>query len=105
MEQLQHGVFVFQFCRPVYQRWLADAVLAGALALPGFAADPRRWWPVKWIPPRWEWIDPLKDRQAEKLAVDAGFKARADVVEARATTSRRSTRGSKPTTTASRRWA
>ena len=31
MEQLQHGVFVFQFCRPVYQRWLADAVLAGAL--------------------------------------------------------------------------
>ena len=82
MEQLQHGVFVFQFCRPVYQRWLADAVLAGALALPGFAADPRRWWPVKWIPPRWEWIDPLKDRQAEKLAVDAGFKARADVVEA-----------------------
>ena len=82
MEQLQHGVFVFQFCRPVYQRWLADAVLAGALTLPGFAADPRRWWPVKWIPPRWEWIDPLKDRQAEKLAVDAGFKARADVVEA-----------------------
>lgn len=82
MEQLQHSVFVFQFCRPVYQRWLADAVLAGALALPGFAAEPRRWWPVKWIPPRWEWIDPLKDRQAEKLAVDAGFKARSDVVEA-----------------------
>ena len=82
MEQLQHGVFVFQFCRPVYQRWLADAVLAGALTLPGFAAAPRRWWPVKWIPPRWEWIDPLKDRQAEKLAVDAGFKARSDVVEA-----------------------
>ena len=23
MEQLQHGVFVFQLCRPVYQRWLA----------------------------------------------------------------------------------
>ena len=82
MEQLQHGVFVFQFCRPVYQRWLADAVLAGALKLPDFATEPRRWWPVKWIPPRWEWIDPLKDRQAEKLAVDAGFKARADVVEA-----------------------
>lgn len=82
MEQLQHGVFVFQFCRPVYQRWLADAVLAGALTLPDFATEPRRWWPVKWIPPRWDWIDPLKDRQAEKLAVDAGFKARSDVVEA-----------------------
>ena len=81
-EQLQHAVFVFQLCRPVWQRWLADAVLSGALSLADFAADPRRWWPAKWIPPRWEWIDPLKDRQAEKLAVDAGFKARADVVEA-----------------------
>ena len=37
---------------------------------------------VKWIPPKWEWVDPLKDRQAEKLAVDAGFKARSDVIEA-----------------------
>jgi len=82
VEQLQHQVFVFQLCRAVYQRWLETAVLAGALDLPGFAADPRAWWPCKWIPPRWEWIDPLKDRQAEKLAVDAGFKARADVVEA-----------------------
>jgi capsid protein len=27
-------------------------------------------------------VDPLKDRQAEKLAVDAGFKSRSDVVEA-----------------------
>ncbi|MBK8909475.1 MAG: phage portal protein [Rhodospirillales bacterium] len=82
MEQLQHAVFVYQLCRPVWQRWLADAVLAGALTLPGFGRAPRAWWPAKWIPPRWEWIDPLKDRQAEKLAVDAGFKARSDVVEA-----------------------
>lgn len=82
VEQLQHQVFVFQFCRAVYQRWLEAAVLAGALDLPGFAANPKALWPCKWIPPRWEWIDPLKDRQAEKLAVDAGFKARADVVEA-----------------------
>jgi len=82
MEQLQHAVFVWQLCRPVYARWLADAVLSGALALPGFARSPRAWQACKWIPPRWDWIDPLKDLQAEKLAVDAGFKARADVVEA-----------------------
>ena len=82
IEQLQHGVFVFQFCRPVYQRWLIDATLAGALSLPDFISDPGPWQSVKWITPRWEWIDPLKDLQAEKLAVDAGFKARADVVEA-----------------------
>ena len=37
---------------------------------------------AKWIPQRNDWVDPLKDRQAEKLAVDAGFKSRSDVVEA-----------------------
>ena len=37
---------------------------------------------VKWIPQRNDWVDPLKDRQAEKLAVDSGFKSRSDVIEA-----------------------
>jgi capsid protein len=36
----------------------------------------------KWIPQRNDWVDPLKDRQAEKLAVDSGFKSRSDVIEA-----------------------
>ena len=35
IEQFQHGTLVFQLCRPVWQCWLRDAVLAGALDLPG----------------------------------------------------------------------
>ncbi|MDH3664077.1 MAG: phage portal protein, partial [Alphaproteobacteria bacterium] len=31
IEQVQHGTLVFQLCRPVWNRWLRDAVLAGAL--------------------------------------------------------------------------
>ncbi len=82
IEQFQHSVLVFQFCRPVFQRWLSDAVLSGRLSLPGFAKDPRPYRAVKWIAPKWEWVDPLKDRKAEELAVDRGFKARSDVIEA-----------------------
>lgn len=84
VEAIQHSVMVFQFCRPVWQRWLEAAVLAQAIAI-GPAdyltrrAELRR---VKWITPAWPWIDPLKDRQAEKLAVDNGYKARSDVIEA-----------------------
>ena len=37
---------------------------------------------MRWIPQRNDWVDPLKDRQAEKLAVDSGFKSRSDVIEA-----------------------
>jgi len=82
VEAIQHSVLVFQLCRPVWQRWMATAVLAGTLDLPGFARDPAPYLAVKWIPPRWEWVDPLKDRKAEREAVDAGFKARSDVIEA-----------------------
>jgi len=82
IEAIQHSVLVMQLCRPVWRRWLTTAVLSGALDLPGFARDPDPYMAVKWIPPKWEWVDPLKDRQAELLAVQAGFKARSDVIEA-----------------------
>lgn len=84
IEAMQHAVMVFQFCRPIWQRFVREAVLVNAISVTpsAFVASMRSYWRVKWITPKWEWIDPLKDRQAEKLAVDSGFKARSDVVEA-----------------------
>ena len=84
MDQFQHATLVFQLCRPVWQRWMETAVLAGALpvGVREFQRSRAAVTAAKWIPPHWEWVDPLKDMQAEKLAVDAGWKARSDVVEA-----------------------
>lgn len=84
VEAMQHHVMVFQFCRPVWKRWMNEAVLSLdlPLSLADFAKNPRLYLRVKWITPKWEWIDPLKDRMAELLGVKAGFKARSDVVEA-----------------------
>jgi lambda family phage portal protein len=84
LEQFQHNVFVFQMCRPIWRRWLDAAVLAQALPLDAstYMAAQAAYQAAKWIPQRNDWVDPLKDRQAEKLAVDAGFKSRSDVIEA-----------------------
>jgi len=82
VEQLQHGVVAHQFCRPVWARWLETAVLSGALAIPDFARSPARYRPVNWIPPRWDWVDPLKDIQAQVLAMEAGIVSRRKVVQA-----------------------
>ncbi|TBN43598.1 MULTISPECIES: phage portal protein [Paracoccus] len=76
--QLQHGVIVHQFCRAVWLRWLEIAVLSGALDID----DPTPARPVQWIPPRWDWVDPLKDIQAQVLAMEAGITSRRKVVEA-----------------------
>jgi len=69
-------------CQPTRRRWMRDAVLSGALTIRDFVGNERAYFRTKWIAPRFEWVDPLKDRQAEKLAVDAGFKSRSDVIEA-----------------------
>jgi lambda family phage portal protein len=75
--QLQHGVMAHQLCRPIWRRWLEMAVLSGALEANPVAARP-----VQWIPPRWDWVDPLKDIQAQVLAMEAGITSRRKVVEA-----------------------
>ena len=76
--QLQHGVMAHQLCRPIWRRWLETAVLSGALDI----GDPAVARPVQWIPPRWDWVDPLKDIQAQVLAMEAGITSRRKVVEA-----------------------
>lgn len=84
IEAMQHAVMVFQFCRPVWARWMDEAVLALGLplSLSDYATDKRPFQRAKWITPKWEWIDPLKDRQAEAVAVNNRWKSRDDVIEA-----------------------
>lgn len=82
MEALQESVVVFQLCRPIVRRFLDTAVLSGALALPGYARNPKAYQRHDWIAPPWDWVDPLKDRMAEVIGVNAGFKPRSRVVQA-----------------------
>lgn len=72
MAMLQHNTLVFQFCRPVWQRWLALAQLSQAL--PSVECD------VKWVPQGFDWVDPLKDQEAQQMAVRNGFKSRSEVI-------------------------
>ncbi|MBW6399990.1 phage portal protein [Roseomonas sp. HJA6] len=82
----QHSVLVFQMCRPIVKAWLPLAVMSGAvrgLTPAGLVADRARVGRVAWTPPSWEWVDPAKDVKAAKDEVDAGFRSRSSVIEAR----------------------
>jgi lambda family phage portal protein len=83
IEQLQHAVLVFQFCRPVWERFVRLAVLAGAIDARGFDRDPAPWLAVEWLPPKWEWVDPLKDARAEIEQIRAGLKSRGQSIAER----------------------
>jgi lambda family phage portal protein len=82
LEQLQWGSVIYQFCRPVVQRWLDTAVQYKAVTLSRYLERRREYQRVKHITPAWAWIDPLKDMQAEQIAVQERWKARSDVIEA-----------------------
>jgi len=76
-EAFQHQVIVFQMCRPIWRAWIDAAVGSGALPT---TKDLTPYYDVKWIPPGFAWVDPLKDIKAQIMAVRAGFKSRAEVV-------------------------
>jgi capsid protein len=72
-----------QFCDPVWRRWVTTEVLSGRIDAPGFERDPEPYLAANWLPPKTDWVDPLKDVQAEILAINAGLLSRRQAVAAR----------------------
>lgn len=83
IEAWQHSVLVHQMCRTVWRRWMDAAVLSGALSIPGYETKRADCLACSWLPPRWEWVDPLKDARAEIEQIDAGLKSRSQAIAER----------------------
>ena len=83
VEAWQHSVLVYQMCRAVWRRWMDAAVLSGALSIPGFETKRADCLACSWLPPRWEWVDPLKDARSEIEQIDAGLKSRSQAIAER----------------------
>jgi len=83
IEAFQHSVLVYQLCRAVWGRWMDVAVLSGALDLEGYEQRRPSFLDCSWLPPRWDWVDPLKDIRAEINAIEAGLKSRTQAIAER----------------------
>jgi capsid protein len=59
------------------------AVLAGALDLPDYDLRRREHLACGWLPPKWDWVDPMKDARAEIEQIDAGLKSRTQALAER----------------------
>jgi len=76
----QFNVVVFKLCRPVWDRFIKAAVLAGEIPAGQYAKKPEAFHKVEFLPPKQAWVDPLKDAQAAKAMIDAGLTSRRMVV-------------------------
>ena len=71
--------FIDDFCRPLYEVWLSEAIARGRIFAPGFFLDPAiraAWLGSEWIGPSQGQLDPVKEIQAEELACKNGFSTR-----------------------------
>jgi lambda family phage portal protein len=78
MEMWQYHVMIHQFCRPIWDKWIREALLEGRLwrgAESEFAANPA-YFAADWAPPAWPWVDPVKDLQAARDRIRAGLGSR-----------------------------
>lgn len=74
--------FVDDFCQPVYEVWLAEAVARGRVKAPGFFDDPlirAAWCSAQWIGPVQGALDPLKEATAAVLQIQHGLKTHEQV--------------------------
>ncbi|MBR0093850.1 MAG: phage portal protein, partial [Synergistaceae bacterium] len=71
--------WVANFCQPIYEEWLHEAVLKGRVNAPGFFDNPMiryaySW--ADWTGPSQGQLDPVKEVKAAVLRVENGFSTR-----------------------------
>lgn len=69
------------FCQPIYEEWLTEAVAKRRINAPGFFADPvirKAYCTAKWNGPARGMLDPVKEVTAAEKRVQNGFSTRSD---------------------------
>ena len=77
MFRMRRSWFVNDFCKPVYETWLAEAVARGRINAPGFFNDPlirAAWCGARWDGPVQAQLDPVKEASANEILVAHGWK-------------------------------
>lgn len=80
MFRMYRGWLAMDFCQPVYEEWLAEAVAKGRIKMPGFFTDPIRhkaFCKAEWNGPARGTLDPVKEVTAAEKRVANGLSTRA----------------------------
>jgi lambda family phage portal protein len=77
--KMRRAWFTSDFCQPIYETWLSEAVSKGRITAPGFFTSPgihAAWLGAEWIGPSQGQLDPVKEITAEILAIEQGITTR-----------------------------
>ncbi len=77
--KMRRSWFVNDFCQPIYEIFLNEAVANGRIQAPGFFDDiaiKYAWCKAEWNGPAQGQLDPVKEATAAKIRVEQGFSTR-----------------------------
>lgn len=80
--KMRRSWLVNDFCQPVYECWLAEAVAIGRIKAPGFFNNPlirAAWSGAKWTGPAQTHLDPLKEAKANLILSKEGWKTNSQI--------------------------
>lgn len=75
--KMRRSWFVNDFCQPIYELFMAEAVALGRINAPGFHADPllrEAWCGARWIGPVQGSLDPKKEAEAALMLTNRAIK-------------------------------
>lgn len=86
--KVKQNWYAEKFLEPVFEDWLEQSLLNGAIVTEkGVPVPPSAFDKIvanyKLLSRRWDWVDPLKDTQANMLMIQNGLKSRSQVVAER----------------------
>ncbi len=79
MFKMYRGWLSRDFCQPIYEEWLAEAIAKGRIEAPGYFSDPaikKAYTKAEWSGPTQGQLDPKKEVEAAELRVKNGFSTR-----------------------------
>lgn len=79
MFRMRREWIIGNFCQPIYEEWLTEAILKGRVKADGFFDDPAikaAWCNADWFGDCQGQLDPQKEANAAKIRVEEGFSTR-----------------------------
>lgn len=70
--------FSRKFCQPIWEMVLEEAFLRDEFPVPDFYANRAEYCRAQWIGGAWGWVDPVKEVQSSKNAIDYGLSTLAE---------------------------
>lgn len=79
MYKMRRSWLISDFCQPIYEEWLTEAIEKGRIVAPGFFNDPAvraAWCRAEWFGPTQGQLNPVQEANASKILIDADLTTR-----------------------------